>query len=176
MFYFSSGDVRVSVRRSAKSLAAAHPELSHCQRLTLVARGIGVDDYTCLDRNLKSTPSGRIFDRWVRAICATRLPDLREEYCRFCIESTREGVCITFFSLWLGRDRWGNDIRVPDIVKSVSVQHAREFDPSETFVLATAREIFAWRDGWLGRAFIPSKLAEEIFPRYFDRSGGVAFR
>lgn len=103
---------------AVKSLAASDvtPERSHCQMLDFYAKQLGYESFHHFRQFLERLPSDRLGGaslRLMRHICASRTPTLNCAYFEFM---ELGGGDFAYYSRWLGWDKEGEEVRVPEAV------------------------------------------------------------
>ncbi|WP_417787884.1 hypothetical protein [Stutzerimonas xanthomarina] len=153
---------------------AGAPKLKHTLYLNYAARQLGYSDYIHFKRCVQTAPSDRIGDFYtslMRKICAIRMPKEGVEYVRF---SDYNGISISYDSHFIGWDKRGNEVRVPNVGHGKhSVSDFRSVFEEPLYVIETEVELFAWQWRWRSFAVIPVALAKAKFRSLFHQHDQV---
>ncbi|MBL4265731.1 hypothetical protein H8F11_13325 [Vibrio fluvialis] len=165
---FAYQDIVAGVKAVAKSNRSE--DYSHCQLLNLYSRNLGFENFYRLQNSLKDLPKdtfGKISTKLMRTICTQKLPSQDSSYFEF---SCHTDGSISFYSYWVGWDRYGKEVRVPrPLIGLESVKGMRGVRDMPVYVLESSKEILAWKYGWKGTAYIPESLAREFFAFSFNK-------
>lgn len=157
----TSDELIQSFKISAKALGG---DQSHCQKLKAFAQHLKFQSYNQFRSWVKKCEPFEL-EGLARRICYTRLPCNGGNYYSFTLSPDRK---ISFFSVMVGRDKSGREIRVPDFADPIlSRKFSREGVP--IYILETEAEFEIWRDQWLGQAFLSEILTQRRFQTYFWR-------
>lgn len=153
---------------------AGAPQLKHTQYLNYTARQLGYTDYHHFKRCLQTVPGDRIGDFYtslMRKICSIRLPKEGVDNVRL---SDFDGLAISYDSHFIGYDRRGHEVRVPNVGHGRnSVMDFREHFEEPLYVVQTEDEFLAWQWKWRSFAVAPVALAKAHFPSLFNQQDRV---
>lgn len=160
-----------TILESFKELkVAGAPELKHAQYLNYCARHLGYKNYHHFKGCLETAPSDRLGDFYttlMKKICALRVPEQGVEHVRF---SHFDGKAISYDSYFIGWDKLGNEVRVPDPGhEQLAIIDFREIMDVPLYVIETQAELIAWGWGWGSFAAVPLALAKSNFPSLFNK-------
>lgn len=149
---------------------AGAPRLKHTQYLDYTARQLGYTDYHHFKRCLQTAPDDRIGDFYtslMRKICSMRLPKEGVDYVRL---SDFDGLAISYDSHFIGYDKRGHEVRVPNVGHGKnSVMDFREHFEEPLYVIETEAEFIAWQRKWRSFGVVPVSLAKAHFGSLFNQ-------
>jgi hypothetical protein len=160
-----------SILKTFKSMEVANaPQLKHTQYLNYCAQLLGYTDYNHFKGCLDSAPSDRLGDyhtSLMKKICALRVPKEGVEHVRL---SDYNGRSISFDSYFIGWDKHGNEVRVPETGHcSPAITDFRTFFDRPLYVIETEAELLAWQWNWGSFAAVPVAMAKSHFPSLFNK-------
>ncbi|EGQ9065139.1 hypothetical protein WD347_004562 [Vibrio parahaemolyticus] len=165
---FAYQDIVAGVKAAAKTNRSE--DYSHCQLLNLYSRNLGFQSFHHLQTSLKTIPNdnfGQISTKLMRKVCASKLPSQDSSYFEFWCHADGS---ISFYSYWIGWDRFGKEVRVPrPLIGLSSVKGLREQNDAPVYVLESSKEVLAWKYGWKGTAYMPESIAREYFAFSFNK-------
>lgn len=144
------------------------PKLKHTQYLRYLAQRLGYQDYEHFKRCLKTAPSDRLGDFYttlMKKICALRVPEEGIAHVRL---SHFDGKSIGYDSYFIGWDRNGKEVRMPNPgYEQLAIMDFRTIFEEPLYVIETDAELSAWQWNWGSFAAVPVALAKANFPSLF---------
>ena len=150
-------------------------DASYCQRLDLCSREFGFNNFQHFRKAVPKLPEdklGKVYLRLMRTFCQSTRPELDSDYYEFYLRKglKTDGLKRTFYSKWIGWDRFGREVRVPrPIPAKRCIDAIRDASAVPVYVIDNERQLLSWLGAWYGTALIAGTLAKTYFPSTFER-------
>ncbi|MGK7896446.1 MAG: hypothetical protein AB4372_23220 [Xenococcus sp. (in: cyanobacteria)] len=145
---------------------------TYCQKLDIISRKFGFNNYYEFKNTLEKLPSERFFkvsSELIKEYCLIATPDPNNQYYFFTALNSKE---FSYYSYWIGFDKFGEEVRVPRLINPeqvINIFRDSSNSPSPIYIIENNKQLLCWWSNWYGKALITKELAEAVFPSFFNK-------